>query len=60
MYIFAYNILGMSYEEDEESIDDEEMDDSSPDRQIFAINYVKNRFGQYIVIEASIVISNIE
>ena len=44
MYIFAYNILGMSYEEDEESIDDEEMDDSSPDRQIFAINYVKNRF----------------
>ena len=32
MYIFAYNILGMSYEEDEESIDDEEMDDSSPDR----------------------------
>ena len=32
MYIFAYDLLGMSYEEDEESIDDEEIDDSSQDR----------------------------
>ena len=31
-YIFAYDLLGMSYEEDEESIDDEEIDDSSQDR----------------------------